>query len=106
MVSATTYTLVGVVNKFITVLLNVLIWDKHSSPIGLIGNSLLIYICNFHVLSHLLLIYICKLHWNFLAVCLCLAAGAGYQQAPKRETVSNKDKDSEPLIVMKGQNKI
>ena len=28
------------------------------------GNLLLIYICNFHVLSHLLLIYICKLHWN------------------------------------------
>ena len=24
---------------------------------------LLIYICNFHVLSHLLLIYMCKLHW-------------------------------------------
>ena len=23
----------------------------------------MIYICNFHVLSHLLLIYICKLHW-------------------------------------------
>ena len=28
------------------------------------GHFLLIYICNFHVLSHLLLIYICKLHWN------------------------------------------
>ena len=28
------------------------------------GNFLLIYICNFHVLSHLLMIYICKLHWN------------------------------------------
>ena len=28
------------------------------------GKSLLIYICNFHVLNHLLLIYICKLHWN------------------------------------------
>ena len=28
------------------------------------GNFLLIYICDFHVLSHLLLIYICKLHWN------------------------------------------
>ena len=28
------------------------------------GNFLLIYICNFHVLSHFLLIYICKLHWN------------------------------------------
>ena len=28
------------------------------------GKSLLIYICNFHVISNLLLIYICKLHWN------------------------------------------
>ena len=28
------------------------------------GKFLLIYICNFHVLSNLLLIYICKLHWN------------------------------------------
>ena len=28
------------------------------------GKSLLIYICNFHVLSNLLLIYICKLHWK------------------------------------------
>jgi hypothetical protein len=31
MVSATTYTLVGVVNKFLTVLLNVVLWDKHST---------------------------------------------------------------------------
>ena len=29
------------------------------------GKFLLIYICNFHVLSDLLLIYICKLHWYF-----------------------------------------
>ena len=29
-----------------------------------LGKLLLIYICNFHVLSYLLLIYICKLHWN------------------------------------------
>jgi chaperonin GroEL (HSP60 family) len=28
-----------------------------------IGKLLLIYICNFHFLSHLLLIFICKLHW-------------------------------------------
>ena len=28
------------------------------------GKLLLIYICNFHVLSNLLLNYICKLHWN------------------------------------------
>jgi GDP-mannose transporter len=50
MTSATTFTLVGVVNKFLTVLLNVMIWDKHSSPMGL------------------------------LAVCLCLLAGSFYQQ--------------------------
>jgi GDP-mannose transporter len=28
LVSATTYTVVGVVNKFLTIILNVLIWDK------------------------------------------------------------------------------
>ena len=28
------------------------------------GKSIMMYICNFHVLSNLLLIYICKLHWN------------------------------------------
>ena len=55
MVSATTYTLVGVVNKFLTVLLNVIIWDKHASPMGL------------------------------FAVCVCLLSGTLYQQAPRRE---------------------
>jgi len=55
MVSATTFTLVGVVNKFLTVLLNVAIWDKHSTPLGL------------------------------FAVCLCLLAGMFYQQAPRRD---------------------
>mmetsp|Transcript_24300 Transcript_24300/g.40564 ORF Transcript_24300/g.40564 Transcript_24300/m.40564 type:complete len:332 (-) Transcript_24300:338-1333(-) len=55
MVSATTYTLVGVVNKFLTVLLNVILWDKHSTPTGL------------------------------FAVCVCLLAGTLYQQAPRRD---------------------
>ena len=55
MVSATTYTLVGVVNKFLTVLLNVLIWDKHASGLGL------------------------------CAVLLALLAGVFYQQAPRRD---------------------
>ena len=32
------------------------------------GKLLLIYICNFHVLSNLLLIFICKLHWNLKGV--------------------------------------
>lgn len=55
MVSATSYTLVGVVNKFLTVLLNVILWDKHSSPMGL------------------------------FAVCMCLVSGIFYQQAPRRD---------------------
>ena len=35
------------------------------------GKFLLIYIWNFHVLSHLLLIYICKLHWNLNTMFVC-----------------------------------
>lgn len=54
MISATSFTLVGVVNKFLTVLLNVVIWDKHSSPMGI------------------------------FAVCICLCCGVFYQQAPRR----------------------
>jgi hypothetical protein len=38
---------------------------------GRVGNLLLIYICNFHVLNQLLLIYICKLHWNRVAPATC-----------------------------------
>jgi len=33
--SATTYTLVGVMNKCLTILGNVMIWDKHASPAGI-----------------------------------------------------------------------
>ena len=42
---------------------------------------IMIYICNFHVMSNLLLIHICKLHWNlntifvcqvhFILICIC-----------------------------------
>ncbi|OVA03155.1 UAA transporter [Macleaya cordata] len=35
-VSATAFTVTGVVNKFLTVAINVLIWDKHASPLGLV----------------------------------------------------------------------
>ena len=38
--------------------------EVEVDPFLLPGESLLIFICNFHVLSHLLLIYICNLHWN------------------------------------------
>ncbi|GFY98307.1 golgi nucleotide sugar transporter 4 [Actinidia rufa] len=35
-ISATAFTVTGVVNKFLTVLINVLIWDKHAGPFGLV----------------------------------------------------------------------
>ena len=36
-----------------------------------LGRFLMIYICNFHVLSNLLLINICKLHWNLNMMFVC-----------------------------------
>jgi hypothetical protein len=57
--SATSYSLVGVLNKFLTILLNVFLFEKHSSPFGL------------------------------FSVCICLLAGIFYQQAPLRPTVSH-----------------
>lgn len=59
MVSATTYTLVGVVNKFLTILINVFLWDKHASWFGL------------------------------FCVSICLMAGTFYEQAPKRAIVTS-----------------
>ncbi|GFP80339.1 gdp-mannose transporter gonst4 [Phtheirospermum japonicum] len=35
-ISATGFTVTGVVNKFLTVAINVLIWDKHATPFGLV----------------------------------------------------------------------
>lgn len=35
-ISATAFTVTGVVNKFLTVAINVMIWDKHASPFGLL----------------------------------------------------------------------
>jgi len=52
--SATTYTLIGVLNKLATVTVNLLIWDQHASWTGI------------------------------LALLICLIGGAFYQQAPSR----------------------
>lgn len=35
-ISATAFTVTGVVNKFLTVAINVMIWDKHATPFGLV----------------------------------------------------------------------
>merc|ERR1711935_513198 len=61
MLTSTSFSLVGVVNKFLTILLNVLLWDKHSTWTGLAG------------------------------VCVCLLSGMFYQQAPPREAPKPKD---------------
>ncbi|KAK9071324.1 hypothetical protein SSX86_009892 [Deinandra increscens subsp. villosa] len=42
-VSATAFTVTGVVNKFVTVGVNVLVWEKHASPFGLL--CLLVTVC-------------------------------------------------------------
>lgn len=53
-VSAASYTLIGVMNKCLTVLVNLLIWDQHAPPEGIVSLS------------------------------LCILGGVLYQQAPMR----------------------
>jgi len=53
-VSATSFTLIGVVNKCLTILLNVMIWDQHATPGGL------------------------------FSLFVCISGGLIYQQAPMR----------------------
>ena len=55
-VSATSYTLIGVLNKCATVLVNLMIWDQHASPVGI------------------------------ASLFVCLVGGTFYQQAPYRKT--------------------
>ncbi len=54
-VSATSFTLIGVLNKCLTVFMNVLIWDQHATPLGIVS------------------------------LFLCLVGGSFYQQAPLRK---------------------
>jgi GDP-mannose transporter len=54
LVSATTFTVVGIMCKVATVIINLVIWDRHEAPAGL------------------------------AALALCLAAGSAYEQAPMR----------------------
>lgn len=54
-VSATSYTLIGVLNKCVTVLVNLMIWDNHAPPSGI------------------------------MSLLLCLIGGSFYKQAPMRK---------------------
>jgi len=72
-VSATSFTLVGVLNKCLTVLLNILIWDQHAKPGG-----------------------ICCLF-------ICILGGIIYKQAPMRKIiidlpVTNEKDDDEEMM--------
>eukprot|EP00934_Nitzschia_sp_Nitz4_P008433 Nitzschia sp. Nitz4//scaffold3_size479765//467195//468396//NITZ4_000194-RA/size479765-augustus-gene-1.590-mRNA-1//1//CDS//3329551040//8423//frame0 len=53
-VSATSYTLIGVMNKCLTILLNLVIWDQHATPAGI------------------------------ASLFVCIAGGIIYQQSPMR----------------------
>jgi len=53
-VSATTFTLVGVINKCLTILLNFVIWDQHATPkgiawvsCGLLSEKMALTLCSF-----------------------------------------------------------
>jgi hypothetical protein len=54
-VSATSFTIIGVINKCLTILLNLIVWDQHAAPGGI------------------------------LSLFLCLVGGSLYRQAPMRK---------------------
>jgi len=63
-VSATSFTLIGVLNKCMTVIVNLMIWDQHATPLGTA--------CLF----------------------LCIVGGSFYKQAPMKNVAkASKDKD-------------
>ncbi|XP_042466309.1 GDP-mannose transporter GONST3-like [Zingiber officinale] len=77
-ISATGFTVLGIVNKLLTVVINLVIWDKHSTLIGTIG------------------------------LLICMFGGVLYQrsttrpQKPEAETeTENKDEEQQELLEMK-----
>jgi multidrug transporter EmrE-like cation transporter len=67
-ISATGFTVLGIVNKLLTVVVNLLIWDKHASLMGTIG------------------------------LLICMSGGVLYQQStmkPKAPSVEPKEEDDE-----------
>jgi len=66
-VTATTYSVVGVMNKMLTVTVNVLIWDKHATLPGI------------------------------ASLCVCLLGGSLYQQSPLRPDAVQEDPEERAL---------
>nr|XP_043626380.1 GDP-fucose transporter 1 [Erigeron canadensis] len=73
-ISATAFTVTGVVNKFLTVAINVLIWDKHASPFGL------------------------------FCLLVTIAGGILYQQSVTGVTISSAPKDPAVTMLMENKN--
>jgi len=77
-ISATGFTVLGIVNKLLTVVINLLIWDKHASFVGTIG------------------------------LLICMSGGVLYQQsttkpkAPKVEPKEDNDEEQQKLLQMQG----
>uniref|UniRef100_A0A0D9VR85 Sugar phosphate transporter domain-containing protein n=1 Tax=Leersia perrieri TaxID=77586 RepID=A0A0D9VR85_9ORYZ len=75
-ISATGFTVLGIVNKLLTVVINLLIWDKHASLVGTIG------------------------------LLICMSGGVLYQQsttkpkAPKVEPKEESDEEQQKLMEM------
>lgn len=77
LVSATTFTLVGVINKMITILINTLIWDNHASMFGI------------------------------LSLMVCILGGTLYKQAPLRyEHIEKPEHEEDEITVLVKQNNI
>ncbi|KAJ1687336.1 hypothetical protein LUZ63_018726 [Rhynchospora breviuscula] len=79
-ISATGFTVLGIVNKLLTVVINLVIWDRHASLIGTIG------------------------------LLICMSGGVFYQQsttkpkAPKvEEKNENNDEEKQKLVQMESQ---
>ncbi|KAJ3702475.1 hypothetical protein LUZ61_006180 [Rhynchospora tenuis] len=79
-ISATGFTVLGIVNKLLTVVINLVIWDKHASLIGTIG------------------------------LLICMSGGVLYQQsttkpkAPKvEEKNENNDEEKQKLVQLESQ---
>ena len=60
-VSATSFTIIGVMNKCLTILLNYMVWDNHAKPVGI------------------------------ACLLLCLVGGSIYQQAPMKKVDKRHD---------------
>nr|CAB3482312.1 unnamed protein product [Digitaria exilis] len=77
-ISATGFTVLGIVNKLLTVVINLLIWDKHASFVGTVG------------------------------LLICMSGGVLYQQsttkpkAPKVEPKQENDEEQQELLQMQG----